>query len=62
MTDSLLRNYALEFGKKEFHVDLDLTLEEIELLRNVLSDVQNDKVGVSLNLKLANELLNCIKS
>ena len=40
---------------EEFKIKIVLTRREIELMRNCLSDLQSS--GISLNLKIANSLI-----
>lgn len=41
----------------ELELKVYLTGKEIQLMRNVLSDVENDPIGIKLNLKIANAIL-----
>ena len=50
----------IESEKQELYFVFSLTGKEVDLLRNVLSDVQKDKIGMSLNLKIANAILDAL--
>ncbi len=58
---SIVGSYMLEYGLETLNISVDLTSEEIKMLRNILSDVQKDKIGISLNLKIANAILDSLK-
>jgi len=44
-----------QISNKQYKINLTITNEEIEIMRNCLSDLR--KAGVSLNLKFANALI-----